>query len=361
MHKRSGDNLRLTAIDGIRALAIIVIMLSHTHVLENGGFGNAIFFAMTGFFAGLPFASQENGGFAEQKILSKNGIWRYYTGKLFRIYPPYILTLLFVRLALPGYVFQKSFKKVALFMEPELHLWFLQHIVVFYLIVPVILIPLFILNKYIQKKNLGELAGAVILLFASLWFFCHPVRVPFIHLQGAFRIDQMLLGMSGAYIYRFLKHNGFSGIQQTWWNGICAVCVLVYSAFVFLSSHEVIRHIDPAYDEVRFGWDHPLISTLLTIICLLLICWSDSRLVNGLLGNKIMSLIGRISYSMYLIHMFLIHGLDLGHGLRVFLFVVCMSMGYALLMEVLISRPAMIFGKTLRFRNVANYFRELKL
>ena len=71
------------AIQGIRFWAIALIVASHCGFLAQGGLGNCIFFAMSGFFVCQPFTD----GDFEYKYLSLKGILNYYYKRIIRIIP----------------------------------------------------------------------------------------------------------------------------------------------------------------------------------------------------------------------------------------------------------------------------------
>ena len=58
--KRNGS------LDGLRMWAITLIILSHCGLLAQGGFGNAMFFAISGFFMSSPFVLDD----PEKRVIS---------------------------------------------------------------------------------------------------------------------------------------------------------------------------------------------------------------------------------------------------------------------------------------------------
>ena len=51
MEEVKKNSSRINSLDGLRFLAITLIIASHCNFLNQGGLGNDIFFALSGFFA----------------------------------------------------------------------------------------------------------------------------------------------------------------------------------------------------------------------------------------------------------------------------------------------------------------------
>lgn len=75
---------RNTSLDGLRALAITLIVASHCNFLNQGGLGNAIFFCLSGFLAVSPFSQD-----GEERFSSLPKIGQYYWNRIMRIIPAF--------------------------------------------------------------------------------------------------------------------------------------------------------------------------------------------------------------------------------------------------------------------------------
>ena len=352
---------RNTALDGLRGLAILIVVLSHTHVLENGGLGNAVFFALSGFFAAMPFADFAGGRAPERKVLSLKGIRDYYIGKFFRIYPAYFTVIVAMKVLFRDRYFSGDLLSVLTFRTTFDHLWFLQQDVIFCLILPLILIPLFLLDILPVRNYKGELLCAVLLIAAAFVFKYHPPKTVFFITTGHFRLNQILAGMAGGYIYRFLKHNGKEVIRDKRVLVLSQLFTAACALMIFLSSHEILRLIVPAWDEILVGWKFPLFTSFLASACALLILMNGNCAVNRILGNKLFVFLGSVSYSIYLIHKFLIDIVAPGWGLRAFAIIMILSTGTAYLLDLFITRPFIRLGKTRSIREFAAYYGKLRL
>ena len=79
---------RNSSLDGVRAIAITLVVASHTGILGQGGLGNAIFFCLSGFLAAIPFKQD-----VEKDFLSIKTILNYYLNRLIRILPVYYVVI----------------------------------------------------------------------------------------------------------------------------------------------------------------------------------------------------------------------------------------------------------------------------
>ena len=84
------------ALDGIRGLAVLIVIASHSHAFgldKQGGVGVWLFFALSAFLLTLPFAAEPSRALRVRRLL------RYAARRLLRILPAYysmiILTFLF--------------------------------------------------------------------------------------------------------------------------------------------------------------------------------------------------------------------------------------------------------------------------
>ena len=85
----SKTDSRCVQIDGLRGIAALIVILSHTHILDQGGVANAVFFAITGFLFINPFRNDY-----ERKFLSPKNILKFYYSRALRILPVYYTVLI---------------------------------------------------------------------------------------------------------------------------------------------------------------------------------------------------------------------------------------------------------------------------
>ena len=84
----SSDSVKVSEhfapLDGLRGIAIIIVVLSHCGILYQGGIANALFFALAGFFLINPFKDSY-----EKRFLSIRSLLKFYKSKVIRILPAY--------------------------------------------------------------------------------------------------------------------------------------------------------------------------------------------------------------------------------------------------------------------------------
>lgn len=87
---------RIAGFDGIRAIAVAVVLFNHKTGLGNalgvGGFGVRLFFVLSGFLIiGILFSRRDALEHGHSTVV--NELRHFYENRLFRIWPPYFLTL----------------------------------------------------------------------------------------------------------------------------------------------------------------------------------------------------------------------------------------------------------------------------
>ncbi len=143
---------RWSEFDGLRILALLIIIASHTNALGMFGQGSvavSLFFVMSGFFSVKPML--ENG---EEVFVNIKGWLKFYLLKIVRIVPLYWICILFVK-----YVSDNTFSdnkfllQNMFFINSYSHLWYIQHLMVAYLVTPLILYIIFLCKKYCKINN----------------------------------------------------------------------------------------------------------------------------------------------------------------------------------------------------------------
>ena len=133
----------IEGLDILRIFAIICVLACHTAFLDSssGGIGNKIFFVLGGF---LTFFSL-TGNLCKKPLNIKN-IVSYYIKRIFRILPSYWLVILLVYGLRPGVFSLRDFSTPnslilnLLFVKTFGHLWFIQQMMLMYLLAPFIIL-----------------------------------------------------------------------------------------------------------------------------------------------------------------------------------------------------------------------------
>ena len=302
-------------IDGLRAIAVIAVIFFHAgfSLFPGGYVGVDVFFVISGYLiASLIFSEIEKNEFS---------LLKFYERRIRRIFPAlFFIILLTTPLAwfyfLPNelqnyaksiisilvfssnfYFFSKSgyFEGVSDY-QPLLHTWSLSIEEQFYLF-----FPIFVIFLYKFFKNY-KLTIILILLFSSLmftqlggnlktsypfieekfFFFSQSIFTTFFFPFG--RVWEIMFGVTAAIILN--RINGQTNIKSNLLSFI-GLALIFYSIFYF-DNHTPF----------------PSFYTLIPVVGTTLIIFFAQKgtLINILLSNKQLVLIGLISYSAYLIH-----------------------------------------------------------
>ena len=301
------------AIQGLRFLAITLIIASHCGLLMQGGLGNTIFFAMSGFFVCRPYSASDY----EYRFFNIKSFLNYYKKRIVRIIPVCWVCMLFASFGLRFFDFRDFSTEHSLllnmfFIKSKNHLWFLQQEIVFYIIAPFLILALGLIKKLIAHFTKKPLFINLILfvLINVLVYVTYKYSIyTSIRLYGnggpqLFRIWFFLIGMSFAYLLKALKE---ICIKKDSTKRILAslgsVFVFVCFAFSILSSEQYLSMIDDKYSGLYVGWTYAIpITYIASAVLVVLSLLPDTSLCSRFFGNKLFAAIGNASFSMYLIH-----------------------------------------------------------
>ncbi len=357
---------RNASLDGLRTLAITLIVASHCDFLNQGGLGNAIFFCLSGFLAAFPFSQD-----AEERFSSIPKIGQYYWNRIMRIIPTFWAVLFFLRVTcgLQFFNTNSAFVKNLFFIESFGHLWFLQQEMVMYLVLPALMLLLLGLKRV--AKRLSVPAGAFDLICALVLAVLAYLSRKYLtagvfSLNGngsaqVFRIWQFLIGMVTAYLYKAYRAWGLDLSKYRLFRFCADGIVLVLLLGCVFSSTSFLSRIDPSLSKYYVGWYLPVLCSSLTGVAIVLLLSNPKGILTRFLGCRLFSELGKISFGIYLIHFFLIpiSGIRETTHFRKFLFIYLMSIGFALLLHKFVEAPSGIFAKTKRLKDVLAYYRSL--
>ncbi|MCR4830092.1 MAG: acyltransferase [Pseudobutyrivibrio sp.] len=337
------------SIQGLRFLAISLIIASHCGLLSQGGVGNDIFFAISGFFVCQPYKDSDY----EYEYFSIRKFFEYYTSRIIRIIPVCWLCMFFAAWGLRildfrDFTTENSLLLNMFFIKSKMHLWFLQQEVAFYVCAPflILILALFkkVLSKFISSKVCVNLALFIILnvavYFTNKYAIVSSFRLYGNGVEQIFRIWLFLIGMSFAYLLKIIKEISVSDTLKKIASAISSVFLVIFVALSILSGEEIISSLDPAYTGYHVGWEHSLLITYLTGIALVaLSLLSESNCVKKFLGNKLFFTIGNISFSMYLIHGFILNDFAYLTPWRYFAVIYLLSLCVAIVIYNYIEQP----------------------
>lgn len=303
----------LPGIDGLRAIAVLSVILFHfnSSILPGGFSGVDVFFVISGYVVSSSLAR-------ENPTTFKKFLIDFYARRIVRIYPALIVCIILTGLAqtflVPASWLSTTSTKTALYayfglsnfaliwfndgyfspqveFNPFTHTWSLGVEEQFYLLFPIIFFVW--LKGRVQKNIYGVFANALlpVLLLISLFFsWLETTAAP----GNAFYLlpSRFWELACGAMLFRFHQQNTFLSNSNITAN--CSVIgglVLVGLGLVFSNSK-----------SFPFPWALLSVAGALFIIGGVASKYGKDSGVGSFLGNKVMVYIGKISYSLYLWH-----------------------------------------------------------
>jgi len=307
-------------IDGIRFLAIILVILFHAHgyfvaktphqfvdgpaqyplletLLSNGDRGVELFFVLSGFILCLPFAKQYIGG--EKKVQLK----KYYLRRVTRLEPPYFIAmtgLLLLHLAtkthsiaeiVPSWLASLIYSHVFIFGRGPLLTvvaWSLEIEIQFYLLAPLLFKVLMLPIRARRSVLAGSIAGMVLLQ----WFCPTPD-----HIVSLYNFLQYFL--TGILLSDFyVSQTAVNQFRNKFW--VVAGALLLF-AIVYLP---IKMHKDAA--EQSFILASRLAFPFFIGLFYYIVMKNDA--VKKIFSYKFVPIIGGMCYSIYLLHYTIISG-----------------------------------------------------
>ena len=288
-------------IDGLRALAVISVLLFHVGIdsFRGGYVGVDVFFVISGFLiTNIILTDVEKGTFK---------LYNFYQRRIRRIAPALIFVVI-ISIPFSWYIllpndfkdFSQSLVAVSTFtsnilfwrevdyfetqaeLKPLLHTWSLAIEEQFYIIYPLILLFLFKFNKNIIFSTLVILLMLSFFLCIETNYYNPKTSFYFIHTRAWELIMGCLLAFN--IQYKFIKKMSFRSNQ------------LLSLAGLFLIFFSILQ-----FDhKTSFPSWYTLLPTIGTL--LILNCAVDNTIVKKILQTSFLVKIGLISYSAYLWH-----------------------------------------------------------
>ncbi|MCR5449556.1 MAG: acyltransferase [Solobacterium sp.] len=290
-------------LEGLRAFGVILVVMSHVDILNQGGIGNAIFYCLGGFLALNPFRDLN-----ETNFRRKEDILNYYKRRALRILPVYYIVLFLVNVLTLGKTMSLfQLLGCVFFFNSYHHLWFIQQMMFMYLLTPLIMRIMLFLKEKSSLFRSDLFCFLFVLLVSVCLRLTLNVKYVFLPKDGSrneFRIWQYTAGIAFAYLYRWLKNHVLKEHQASplLCGTISALCLLAG----ILSSDTFLQMYDPRFAGFYVGWRFPLTCSIVSGICIIALCAEGRNAVSRLLQTDLCLFIGKYSFNIYLIHYFLL-------------------------------------------------------
>lgn len=294
----------IPALDGLRAVAVFLVILSHFGLeFMPGAHGVMIFFVLSGFLITW-LLLKENERYGTVSLTA------FYKRRTLRIFPAfYVYWLIMVGFLVAtgrtvlwphawSALFYGSNYYSAINGDPNngfSHTWSLAIEEQFYLLWPLVFLML--------RGNLRKMTGFLVALIGAVWIhravLCFGFHVDQAYIFAAFdtRLDELMVGCLLAVL---LKKRALSSL----WSAVSANAMLPLATIALLAiSIYAGEHFIDRYRDV-FGFAiEPL---LVAILVVQIIAFSSARLW-GWTEWRVCRFLGRISYSLYLYQQLTLH------------------------------------------------------
>jgi peptidoglycan/LPS O-acetylase OafA/YrhL len=299
-------------LDGLRGIAILLVMLTHTGVLPNGYVGVDLFFALSGFLITTLLYEEWDGS-------GRIRLRRFYGRRARRLLPALgllIVLALVVNMTcyqMTGWPFAWKALTSALFVNNWLAAtghagdlgslnptWSLAQEEQFYLVWPLVLLIL------LRRRARPQVVAGFLILGITLLLSAAPGgdgQGYSVYYSPAARAAELLFGCLGAVIWRH-RLLGIPAwlkirlpvelvavlLRRRLWRGLAA-CVLVYLFVNLLFDYRLTT------EQVYLG------ACLLAVPLILALIGAPRSLLSRAIASPPLCLLGRISYGLYLVHL----------------------------------------------------------
>ncbi|SFB50463.1 Peptidoglycan/LPS O-acetylase OafA/YrhL, contains acyltransferase and SGNH-hydrolase domains [Pseudomonas sp. NFIX10] len=285
----------LPALDGLRGIAALIVVVSHYSnatglfggILGWGGgqTGVMLFFVLAGYLMTHLHIGEQ---------FTASNVGSYTIKRIARIYPFFVIVAalpsLLLFLEFPGAVAMGDINSVSVYLRQILLLdkgsgvfWTIQIEVMFYVVFVGIWAMHRVLNRPVVTLLfvLGALAGLGLQGFKfDIQFFS------FVH--------YFLIGVASALLVQVVVVNSYRSIYLS----VVAVLLLISLPFTFPKIFVLLT------GEVILSWSS--IVMLVQITLLFNFVLRDRRFLQGFLSSRLLVWVGKVSYSIYLLHCFIL-------------------------------------------------------
>ena len=342
--KQPSTGPNIASLDGIRGVALLAVVAGHARMETMSGHaavGVWIFFVLSAFLLTLPFAVHP------ERLREPRRWLHYFARRALRILPPYYLFL-----PLFGVFMGQTPTRVlqhALFLVGDVHLWSIPQEVLFYAILP----PLLLCNALLFAGGRGGgrsvLALLALAVAASLWLGPEWISLEAAGRPSRFFLGVFVLGVATCFAHRWaplarwvqhpLRNRVLHGA------GFAAIALVLLSSPFFVARwSETLRELWPAFamPTAPLAWLYPGFYGALGAVLLYATLHCPERALGRIMSSLPLRALGLVSYSAYLVHipvLWTLRAMGLPDGVLLFALGLLVTYLIAALSYTFVERP----------------------
>ncbi len=296
-HKQSSLGFSYLELDGLRGIAVLIVLMSHTSAFGmygQGSLGVLLFFFLSGLVLTLPYVDEPS------TLRNRSAITKYFLNRILRIVPAYwgacLIIYLWMSAPLDWLLWNISF------IKGWNHFWSVAEEVRFYLLFPFVVVLLSFIRSSIFR--LGFLCGLILLSYTYKDY--HQIDM-MVGKSVSFYFWMFLGGMFAAFVHKARWWQ--TAVSRDWVATLLSFfAMMVLLALVLASTYMIENFWSNIFKGVPEGfrlngWSHPEFWFFAFTILFLAAISIEGRLVNRFLTVWFLRHIGLLSYSIYIIHM----------------------------------------------------------
>lgn len=304
--KATPHSLRyVAALDGLRAIAVLMVFLAHLGVMRGGVYGVEIFFVLSGYLITEVLANSHG---------QRGFLGTFYFRRFLRLFPPLALVCIVVVIAawlgkwdpnvhtdaLSSVLYTQAWTR-ALDLSPSYllaHTWSLSVEEQFYLVWPLLWILLVRFKD--ARVTMGIAVGLLVVAYAYQFFMAHTASYEGrVYMAPDTRSQAILIGAVGSMASRM------PGISQKIVRAMASVPLLTLPFAIFISH------------AADWGVERGLVVSVLTLMVILRVVVHRESVDSKVLSVSPLVGFGKISYGFYLWHLPILYVLLYVYGLGV--------------------------------------------
>ena len=295
----------IATLEFFRVITFVGMYMHHLeYPIPLGALGVSVFFVISGFLYSYNYSNRFQN-------LNSGVLLNFYRSKFARLYPVHILTF-FISIPLLGLtkvptdildiftnllMMQSWFPRGIHVFSFNSVSWFISNIWFFSLITPFVL---YAIHKCELGNSITKLIALNILLFATAVFIALPFKTMesysfnwwFVYTSPYFRVFDFLIGIITGLLFINIK-NSFPSKNVVFYTALEIMAILFFWKFFTMPYFKFPSLVMSIYYEPA-------------IVLVLIVFGLQRGLLSSIINNRFSVLLGRLTYSAYMVHLMII-------------------------------------------------------